>query len=230
MSYEFPRVLPFRRSISVFKTKATLVSLLLLLFAANVSAQSFAREIDTSEKVSLAITSRNGRVTVIASDQVQKRVSIAATSTGAAVDPTDVPVVVKGESVDIEVRARGEKDRIDLIVRIPPRSKVKVDSEAGAVDVVGNLESADVKTNTGTIHADVPLDAVKFNFLWGASRPRFLSDVELPKIKEKSAGVFAISGNLGEKKAKAEKPRGSWSGCERHRAAVNEIECRCHRS
>jgi VWFA-related protein len=67
---------------------------------------------------------------------------------------------------------------------------------------VGNVEEAEVRTNTGTIHADVPLDALKFNFEWVASRPRFLSDVELPEIKEKRGGVFAISGNLGDEKAK----------------------------
>jgi VWFA-related protein len=36
--------------------------------------------------------------------------------------------------------------------------------------------------------------------MWSASRPRFLSDVELPKVKEKAAGIFMISGKLGEKK------------------------------
>ena len=69
---------------------------------------------------------------------------------------------------------------------------------------VGNLESAEVTTNTGTIHADVPLEALKFNFLWQASRPRYLSDVELPEIKEKRGGFFSISGKLGEKKPKKE--------------------------
>jgi len=70
--------------------------------------------------------------------------------------------------------------------------------------VVGNVESASIKTNTGTIHADVPLDALKFDFLWVASRPRFLSDVELPKVQEKAGGIFRISGRLGEKKTRKE--------------------------
>jgi VWFA-related protein len=102
--------------------------------------------------------------------------------------------------VEIEVRERRNKDRIDLVVRIPSRSKVTVETEAGSVDIVGNVESAAVTTNTGTIHADVPLEAVKFDFVWSASKPRYLSDVELPKVKEKAAGVFALSGKLGEKK------------------------------
>ena len=155
---------------------------------------------ETSDKVSLSVKSRNGRVSVIASDEQQKKVTIEASSAGASVDSTDVHAVAKGSSVDIEVRDRRDKDRIDLIVRIPSRSKVKVETQAGSVDIVGNVESAEVTTNTGTIHADVPLDAVKFDFVWSASKPRYLSDVELPKIKEKAAGVFTISGKLGEKK------------------------------
>src|SRR5437764_8726311 len=77
------------------------------------------------------------------------------------------------------------------------------------VDVIGDFEIADVITNTGTIHADVPLDALKFKFQWQSRRPRFLSDVELPRVKEGHAGSFSIAGVLGpdakqkkEKKAK----------------------------
>ena len=179
-----------------------LIGLILLLVtaAAPAAAQTYRHEVETSDKTTVSVKSRNGRVSVIAADDQQKKVSLEATSAGAAVDQTDVLTVAKGGEVTITVRDRREKDRIDLVVRVPARSKVKIESEAGAVDVVGNLESAEVSTNTGTIHADVPLDVVKFNFMWTASRPRFLSDVELPKIKEKAAGVFTISGKLGEKK------------------------------
>lgn len=166
----------------------------------SVSAQSYHTELDTSERVSLTVKSRNGRVSVIASDEQKKKVSIEASSAGAPVGETDLKTEAKGSNLNIEVRDRRDKDRIDLIVRIPSRSKVKIEGEAGSIDVVGNLESAAVSTNTGTIHADVPLDAVKFDFVWSASKPRFMSDVELPEIKEKAAGIFRISGKLGEKK------------------------------
>ena len=195
----------FGRGGSPSKTSRVVLGLLFLLAAnRSFSAQSYNRELDASEKVSISVKSRNGRVSVIASDEQQKKVTIEATSSGAVVDSRDVQVAVKDGALEIEVRARREQDRIDLIVRIPSRSKVRIDSEAGAVDVVGNVEFAEVRTNTGTIHADVPLDAVKFTFLWGASRPRYLSDVELPEIKEKAGGTFAISGKLGEQKATKE--------------------------
>ncbi|MGI9067831.1 MAG: VWA domain-containing protein [Pyrinomonadaceae bacterium] len=184
-----------------------IVAICLLLFIAafdSVSAQSYTREMETADKVSLTVKSRNGRVSVIASDDQLKKVSIEASSAGALVDSTDVEAVGKGGAVNIEVRNRSDKDRIDLTVRIPSRSKVKVETQAGAVDIVGNVESAEVATNTGTIHADVPLEALKFNFRWTASKPRYLSDVELPEIKEKAAGVSTISGKLGEKDSKKE--------------------------
>ena len=181
------------------------IGLLLLVAAADtVYSQSYRREIETSEQVTLSVKSRSGRVSVIATDEQKKNVIIEATSAGALIDSTDVKAEAKDGSVNIEVRDRSDKNRIDLIVRVPSRAKVKVETEAGAVDIVGNVESAAVSTNTGTIHADVPLEAVKFDFLWSASRPRFLSDVELPEIKEKRGGFFSISGRLGEKKAKKE--------------------------
>jgi VWFA-related protein len=167
-------------------------------------AQSYLRELDTPEKVSVSIKNRDGRVSVIASDEQQKKINIEAKSAGLPVDPGDVRAEAKGGSIQIDVRSRRAQDRIDVTVRIPSRSRVVVESEAGAVDVVGNVESATVRTNTGTIHADVPLDALKFDFLWVASRPRYMSDVELPEIKEKAGGTFKISGWLGEKKAEKE--------------------------
>lgn len=184
--------------------KRFLVTITTILAVAALShsawAQTYQHDLDTPEKVSVSIKNRDGRVSVIASDEQQKKVSVDATSAGHAVDPGDLRMEAKGGHIEIEVRSRSERDRIDVVVRIPSRSKVMVESEAGSVDVVGNIESATVRTNTGTIHADVPLEALKFEFLWEASKPRYLSDVELPDVKEKAGGVFKISGKLGEEK------------------------------
>jgi VWFA-related protein len=206
MLYQIFRAPFFWRSRFSRKPLVAITAIAVCLGALSVDslAQTYKTEIDTGERVSLSVKSRNGRVSVIASDEQQKKVSIEAISTGLPIGAADVVTAAKGGSLNIDVRPRREQDRIDLIVRIPSRSKVSIESEAGAVDVVGNVEIAEVRTNTGTIHADVPLDALKFNFEWEASRPRFLSDVELPEIKEKRGGVFAISGKLGEKKAKKE--------------------------
>ena len=180
---------------------------LLLLFAAlsfSASAQGLKSELEAPEKVSLNVKNLDGRVSVVASQEQQKKVTVEANSVGLPISPDDVKVESKGSDFHVEVRPRGEKDRIDVTVTIPTRSKVQVEGQAGAVDVIGSLESAVVKTDTGTIHADVPLDAVKFNFVWEASKPRYMSDVELPEIKEKAGGTYKLSGRLGDKDVKKE--------------------------
>ncbi len=177
------------------------------LSARVANAQAFEKELSGSGKASFTIKNRTGRVSVIASDNEKDKSSLRATSPTSAVDPSDI--IVSGN--DITVRERPY--RIDLTVHVPKRSRVKVESETGMVDVIGDLEVADVVTNTGTIHADVPTDALKLKFQWESSRPRFLSDVDLPKVKEGRAGAFSISGTIGpdakrkkEKKKKPEKP------------------------
>ena len=158
-------------------------------------AQSLTREIGIPEKATISISNPSGRVSVETRAE-EKKISLSATSRGAAVTESDVQTSEKGAVLQIDVRPRSEQNRIDLTVGVPPRTRVRVTTDSGAVDVVGNVEWAEVQTNTGTIHADVPLDKLNFNFLWHASRPRYLSDVELPEVKEKAGGIFSISGSL----------------------------------
>lgn len=176
--------------------------LLLTLCCSPAFAQGFKQELEAPEKVELTVRSLDGRVSVVASREQEKKVTVEAKSAGAMVGPADVKVEAKGGGFVVDVRPRGERDRIDVVVTIPVRSKVLVEGKAGAVDIVGNVESAIARTDTGTIHADVPLDALKFDFVWEASRPRYMSDVELPGVKEKAGGIFRLSGRLGEKKKK----------------------------
>jgi VWFA-related protein len=158
------------------------------------SAQAYERTLDAAGPASLTIKNRNGRVSVIASDESKTKISLRATSPGAPVESGDVRV----DGGTISVRERSEQNRIDITLRVPPRSRLKIESNSGMVDVVGDLEFAEVVTNTGTIHADVNLDSLMFSFLWEASRPRYLSDVELPPVKEGHGGRFTITGTLGQ--------------------------------
>jgi Ca-activated chloride channel family protein len=223
MFYRFPSAAYAPRVLRLNSSKVfavLLLSLLCLGSQARARAQEFTRELDAAAPVELRVKNRTGRVTVVAEDE-SKRVSIRATSAaGLPVTERDVRVTQGGASVTIEVereqagRASGdgrkvtmspaqiERERIDLIVRIPSRSRVSVETEAGAVDLVGNVEEAEAKTDTGTIRADVPLDALRYSFRWTLSRPRFFSEVELPKVKTKRGGDSEISGRFGEKKAK----------------------------
>jgi VWFA-related protein len=194
------------RFAQVSSARIYILLVLLILVAPAAPAQGLSREVEAPDKVSVSITNRNGRVSVTTGLDT-KKVIVNATSKGLTVGQDDVTTSVKGANVDIDVRARSEQNRIDLAVQVPPRARVKISSDSGAVDVVGNVESAEVQTNTGTIHADVPLDRLNFDLIWHASRPRFLSDVELPEVKEKAGGIFTISGSLegdqlSKKKAK----------------------------
>ena len=177
----------------------TASALLLAVFCCSTLAQGFKQELEAPEKVQLMVRNLDGRVSVIAAESQQKKVTVDARSSGDAIAPDDVKVEAKGANITVDVRPRGEKNRIDVVVTIPVRSKVEVEGRAGAVDVVGNVESAVVRTDTGTIHADVPLDALKYEFVWEASRPRYMSDVELPPVQEKSGGKFKLSGRIPEK-------------------------------
>src|SRR6266404_1842871 len=176
--------------IALLVAACLLVSLSASQPTTRAQAQAYEKELTTGKSL-LTIKNRNGRVSVVTSDDEKSRARLQATSSGAPVEPADVSV----SGSEITVRER--RDRIDLTVHVPKRARVKVETETGMVDVIGDFEVADVLTNTGTIHADVPLDALKFKFLWESSHPRFLSDVELPKIKEGRAGAFTISGTLG---------------------------------
>jgi VWFA-related protein len=182
-------------------------------------AQNYERELSASGKALLTIRNRNGRVSVIASKNEKDKSILEATSAGAAVEPGDVTV----SGGEINVRERRPQDRIDLTVRVPARSRVKIESETGMVEVIGDFELADVLTNTGTIHADVPVEALKFKFLWQSSRPRFLSDIELPPVKEGRAGAFSISGTAGpdakkKKQQKKKEQRGDAAAAENKEA------------
>jgi len=176
--------------------------------SAQSSAQSYEKELSAGGKALLTIRNPNGRVSVISSNSEKNKSTLLATSAGAAVAPRDVTI----SGNEITVRERRPQDRIDLVIHVPARSRVKVESATGMVDIVGDFEIADVLTDTGTIHADVPVEALKFKFLWQSSRPRYLSDIELPRVKEGRAGAFSISGTAGpdakrrKQKKKEQKP------------------------
>ncbi len=89
--------------------------------------------------------------------------------------------------------------RIDIVLAVPERMRFKVRTDGGEVFFTGNFESFIAETDTGTIAADVPTDDLRYQLFWTSSRPRVLSDFDLEKIKERSAGRFEIKGHLGER-------------------------------
>src|SRR5947209_8450861 len=171
-------------------------------------AQTLARELNVASSAAspaeIVVRNANGRVTVVAGDEARKGVLLKAESRGAAVSAADVQTKAEGGRLTVEVRQRAERDRIDLTLEVPQHARVRVETQAGAVDVSGPLSDAVVTTNTGTIRADVPTDALSYSFRWLASRPRYFSEVALAKVRERAGGRFEISGRMGDKKAAKE--------------------------
>ncbi len=179
------------------------------------SAQAVTRELELGKGGTLHIINFHGRVDVIAepgvptgepdgSKQVQKA-ALSATS-NKSIAESEVKVDSSGGSVKVEISPADRRSRIDVMVKVPERTRVRIETGEGEVGVSGNLELIEVRTDTGTIATDVPTDNVKYDLFWTESRPRFLSDFELEKVKEKSGGKFSISGiyKEGEEKPGSE--------------------------
>ncbi|HEX9961351.1 MAG TPA: VWA domain-containing protein, partial [Pyrinomonadaceae bacterium] len=177
---------------------------LIFLFAFTVQAQTAAREFDLKTGGSVEIKNLYGRVSVSAEETQGEKVSLSVQSSKSLAE-SEIKTTAAGGKLTVFVSPDDEKTRVDLTIKIPLYSRVKVETREGEVRVAGELESAEVVTETGTISTDVPLENLKYNFQWTASRPRYLSDVELEEVREKSGGRFSLSGKLGEGKSKKEK-------------------------
>jgi VWFA-related protein len=192
--------------------------ILIIFFAFTVRAQSFQRELPLAENGLIEVTNLYGRVRVIADepekneketiDAEKKEEAVRAILTADNARETDVKIVSAKNNLEILVQPANEKSRIDLTVKIPARMRVRVETSSGEVLISGDVASADVKTDTGTIVANVSLDDVRYDFAWTESRPRFLSDVQLEEVDEKAGGKFVLNGKIGEKeKGKSKKAK-----------------------
>ncbi|MCU1289093.1 MAG: hypothetical protein JWN60_1322 [Acidobacteria bacterium] len=185
---------------------------LIAFLTLTAQAQSFQRELVLQKSGSVEIVNNFGRVDVYAvpsgeenktTDEALKeksgKISVSANSDRGLTE-NDIKIDSSGGKIRIEVASREAGERIDLSVNLPERVRLKIQTNAGEAKVSGNFESLEIKTETGTIAADVPLENVKYDFVWTESRPRFLSDVELEEVKEKAAGKFVINGTIVEEK------------------------------
>ncbi len=179
---------------------------LLLLFALTIQAQSIERELSLKKGGTIEIINNFGRVDAFAEPlKSEDEESIVEDANGkvlikmnsnAVLSENDLKIDASGGKIRIEVTPTDAKKRIDLSLNLPERIRLKIQTGDGEAKVSGDFESIEIKTETGTIAADVPLENVKYDFVWTESRPRFLSDVELEKVKEKSAGKFVINGRI----------------------------------
>lgn len=166
-----------------------------LAAAYTANAQTFAADLQVKDGAKLDIANLYGRVFVRAEKDPRSTVTAASPTAVSADD-------VKMSAGKIEVLPRDRNKRIDLTVILPQRCRVRIETRDGEIAIVGNFASVEAKTTTGTITTDIPSDSVKYDLEWTQSRPRYVADFELEKVKEKSAGRFVISGRSGEKAKK----------------------------
>ena len=189
----------FKMSAAEYLKKLAASAILLLFGSSIVAAQKTVREFPAKIGASAEIVNYYGRVEVVAvedSEEIQL-------STEASAD--DLRIKAEAGKFRLEVVPKNEKTRIDLLLRVPERLRLNIETRDGEVQISGNFDSASVKTETGTIAAEVPLENLKYDFSWTASRPRLVSDATLEDVKEKAAGRFVVSGKLFDEEADRQK-------------------------
>lgn len=179
-----------------------------LVCAVSLTAAAQVRKLDLKEGGTLTIVNKHGRVAVTAIPPTDEETAVESTLEAVSTAPvSEAEVKIAGGRVTV---APADKDkRIDLLLKVPERLKIKVETAAGAIEISGDLASVEAVTDTGTIVTDVPVDDLKYSFLWTQSKPRYLADLEIEEVKEKSAGRFIIKGRYPAKpdtKTKDQKP------------------------
>lgn len=185
----------------------SIVGIVFVLVAAsilNVRAQALTLEKELGPNVTVEIVNRSGRVFVSADPKnattgdERGKLNVSANST-ADIAESEVKIASAFGRMRIEVSPATANKRIDISVVVPERTRLKIETAEGEVRLSGNLESAQVSTDTGTIAADVPVVDLRYSLAWTASRPRYVADFELSSVKEKAAGRFEIKGAHREK-------------------------------
>lgn len=186
-------------------TKFFLLPLFFFFATFGVSGQDFQRELKLPSGGSIEIRNRFGRISATteakpaaeeaSTDKPTSQPVILVAKSEKGVSGTELKIDATDAKIIVDVVPSDTLKRIDLVLTIPERVRLKIETLDGAVEVTGNLEIIDITTDTGTVAADVPTENLSYEFLWTSSRPRYLADFELAKVKEKSAGRFLIKGS-----------------------------------
>jgi VWFA-related protein len=190
-------------------------NLLVLIFADLVcvsiaSGQAFRRELNVAAGGTIEVVNRYGRVdvsTIPAEAERESTIAVLMVTAKNSIAENELGIVTTAGIVRIESKPSNKNNRVDISLTVPERIRLKVATLEGEVRVSGDLEVIEIKTETGTIAADVPTDDLNYEMMWTESRPRFLSDFELAKVKEKSAGRFLIKGHFPDESEDGDKEK-----------------------
>ncbi|MFM9903577.1 MAG: VWA domain-containing protein [Pyrinomonadaceae bacterium] len=175
------------------------LSIIGLVFAGwlSTNAQNVARDLKISPGGTVEIVNRYGRIGVRAEasgdDKTPSGRLTAISAKG--VSDGEIKMSVLGGRAVVNIVSPDLRKRIDLVVVLPERTNLIVETAAGAVEVVGNFATITAKTDTGTIATDIPDHDLSYNMLWTESRPRYLADFDVAAVKEKNAGRFEVKGH-----------------------------------
>ncbi len=202
-------------------TRTLLITAVTLTFWLTTAAQDVTRELNVTAGSTVEIVNRYGRVGITV-EIVNRygRVGIKAETVADEKSPSgrvvasspkgvsdgEVKAVAGGGKTTITVSSTDPRKRIDLVLTLPERSNLVVQTVAGAVEVNGNFASVNATTETGTVAVDVPDENITYNLLWTESKPRVVADFDLSAIKEKSGGRFEIKGKERVESPKSKDP------------------------
>ena len=174
------------------------------------ASQDHARELKVEIGQSVEVVNLSGRVSAKA-EAGSEGASIISTLTAMSekgVSESEIKVAGTGSKLTITVTPGEKNKRIDLILILPVRTKLIIETSAGAIEAVGNFDRVEAKTETGTIAADVPIEDLKYHFVWTESRPRYVAAFDIASVKEKSGGRFEIKGKRQDEEVKSKKEKG----------------------
>ncbi len=171
----------------------------LIALCLSASGQEVVRDLKLSAGATVEVVNHYGRVVAKAMASAKEGEIVGGTvkaiSTKGLSDNEIKFTTAKGGLL-IVVTPNDPKKRVDIELTLPERSSVKIETTSGAVDVMGNLASVEVFTDTGTITTDIPDEELTYNFHWTESRPRYIADFDIAEVKEKSGGRFEIRGKF----------------------------------
>lgn len=179
----------------IYRTSKFLFSLIVAAaaFALTANAQSYRAEFDFANDSTLEIVNFYGRVDAAAVKEATKA-SITAAASSVSVSESEIKIENTKGRLRLTVVPVSPGKRIDLSIQVPERSRVLVTTRDGEIGLSGNFQTVTAISETGTIAADLPTEELKYEFLWTASKPRFVADFELEPVKERSGGRYVIKG------------------------------------
>ncbi len=192
--------------------RSPIILFVIFLSSLGSFAQDLTRELNVREGGTVEIVNRFGRVAAKAQAAVDGKAVVGRLSASLPKGIAASAISIKGGEghIIITIEPGDKQKRIDLYLVLPERTKIKVETLAGAVEIAGNFASVDATTDTGTVAVDVPDDDLRYQFRWTESKPRYLADFAIAEVKEKAAGRFEVKGTRrnGEMKSGKRKVNG----------------------